>query len=131
MNVLCMLAVVGTASNKAELIYIWDQATPEGKAVIIFLILFSIMAWSVMTSKAIQMRRAKKLNQFFNTEYRTQKNVLEGIAPTNRRVTGTGITIERFVGDRMQETYTNWDSLGLMQQLGVFTMPGKTSAAGR
>jgi len=61
----------------------------------------------------------------------THKNTLEGIAPTGRRVSGTGITIQRFVGDKMQETYTNWDALGLMQQLGVFTMPGKTSAAGR
>lgn len=77
MNVLCMLAVVGTASNKAELVYIWEQATPEGKAVIIFLILFSIMAWSVMTSKAIQMRRAKKLNLFFAGEFKTQKSVLD------------------------------------------------------
>ncbi len=77
MNELCLLAVVGAASNKAELVYIWEQATPEGKAVIIFLILFSIMAWSVMTSKAIQMRRAKKLNQFFTNEFKTQKDVLD------------------------------------------------------
>ena len=77
MNVLCQLAVVGTASNKAELVYIWDQATPEAKAIIVFLILFSIMAWSVMTSKAVQLRRARKLNQFFGTEFKTQKAVLE------------------------------------------------------
>jgi len=77
MNVLCLLAVVGTASNKAELVYIWDQATPEAKAIIVFLILFSIMAWSVMTSKAVQMHRARKLNQFFGTEFKTQKAVLE------------------------------------------------------
>ena len=77
MNVLCQLAVVGTASNKAELVYIWDQATPEAKAIIIFLVLFSIMAWSVMTSKAVQLRRARKLNQFFGAEFKTQKAVLE------------------------------------------------------
>jgi len=70
MNALCLLAVVGTASNKAELIYIWEQATPEARVIIIFLILFSIMAWSVMTSKALQMRRAKKINRFFSTEFR-------------------------------------------------------------
>jgi biopolymer transport protein TolQ len=77
MNVPCLFAVVGTASNKAELIYIWEQATPEAKAIILFLILFSIMAWSVMTSKAIQMRRARKLNHFFGTEFKTQKAVLD------------------------------------------------------
>jgi len=76
MNASCF-AVVGTAPNKAELIYIWEQATPEGKAVIVILLLFSILAWSVMTSKAIQMRRAKKLNQFFTTEFKTQKTVLD------------------------------------------------------
>jgi len=76
MNSLCLFAAVGTARNKAELVYIWEQATPEGKAVIIFLVFFSIMAWFVMTSKAIQMRRAKKLNLYFNAEFRAQKNVL-------------------------------------------------------
>ena len=87
MNVPCFFAVVGTPSNKAELIYIWEQATPEGKAVIVILVLFSILAWSVMISKAIQMRRAKKLNQYFNTEYHTQKNVLDVF---DRRVQAEG-----------------------------------------
>jgi biopolymer transport protein TolQ len=76
MNALCF-AVVGTASNKAELLYIWEKATPEGKAVIVILVLFSILAWSVMIFKALQMRRAKKLNQFFTTEFKTQKTVLD------------------------------------------------------
>ncbi|MGD0743752.1 MAG: MotA/TolQ/ExbB proton channel family protein [Verrucomicrobiota bacterium] len=69
--------VVGAASNQAELIYVWKQATPEGKAVIACLFVFSIIAWSVMTSKAMQMRRARKLNQYFSTEFRAQKSVLE------------------------------------------------------
>ncbi|MCL4786982.1 MAG: MotA/TolQ/ExbB proton channel family protein [Verrucomicrobia bacterium] len=76
MNELCF-AVVGTASNKAELLYIWDQATPEAKAIIVILILFSILAWSVMTSKVVQLRRAKKLNQFFTAEFKTQSHVLD------------------------------------------------------
>ena len=77
MKELCLFGLVGTASNKAELIYIWEQATPEAKAIILFLALFSIMAWGVMTSKAIQMRRARKLNHFFGTEFKTQKAVLD------------------------------------------------------
>ena len=77
MNEFCLFAVVGTASSKAELIYIWEQATPEGKAVIVILLLFSILAWSVMTSKAVQTRRARKLNQFFTTEFKTQQHVLD------------------------------------------------------
>ncbi len=63
--------------KQAELIYVITNATPEGKAIIVCLVVFSIIAWSVMIQKAIQMRRAKRLNQFFNTEYRTQKNVLD------------------------------------------------------
>src|SRR5215510_12845793 len=73
--------------NKAELLYVWQQATPEAKAIIVCLILFSITAWSVMIFKALQMRRAKRLNTFFNSEYRTQKNVLDVF---DRRVQADG-----------------------------------------
>jgi biopolymer transport protein ExbB/TolQ len=38
---------------------------------------FSIFAWSVMASKAMQMRRAKRLNNLFENEFKTQKRVLE------------------------------------------------------
>ena len=69
--------VVGAASNQAELLYIWDKATPEAKAIIVCLLVFSIVAWSVMISKAIQMRRARKLNRYFNEEFRSQKTVLD------------------------------------------------------
>ena len=71
------LAVAGTSSNKPELIYIWEQATPEAKIIIVLLVLFSILAWTVMTSKAVQMRRAKKLNLYFGTEFKSQKHVLD------------------------------------------------------
>jgi biopolymer transport protein TolQ len=65
------------AKSQFELVYIWDQATPEAKVIIFFLIIFSVMAWFVMISKAIQMRQAKRLNQFFTTEFRSQKAVLD------------------------------------------------------
>jgi biopolymer transport protein TolQ len=77
MYTLCLMGVVGAASNQAELLYVWSQARPEAKAIIIFLVFFSIMAWSVMTFKALQMRRARKLNQFFTVEFKTQKSVLD------------------------------------------------------
>ncbi len=72
-----LLAAAAGRANEAELLYVIREATPEGKAVIVFLIVFSIIAWSVMIAKALQMRRAKRLNQYFNTEYKTQKNVLD------------------------------------------------------
>jgi steroid delta-isomerase-like uncharacterized protein len=60
----------------------------------------------------------------------THKNELEGIPPTGRHVTGPGITIFLFQGNRIRESYENWDALGLMQQLGVVTLPGKFRTAG-
>lgn len=72
-----LLATAGANANKAELLYVWEQATPEAKVIIVCLVIFSITAWTVMIFKALQMRRAKKLNHFFSAEYRTQKNVLE------------------------------------------------------
>jgi biopolymer transport protein ExbB/TolQ len=75
------------AANKGELPYVWDQATPEAKAIIVCLLLFSIIAWSVMIGKAVQMRRAKNLNRLFNAEFRSQKNVLDMF---DRRVQADG-----------------------------------------
>lgn len=60
-----------------DLPFVWNNATVEGKAIIVILILFSIFAWSVMASKAMQMRRAKRLNRYFDAEFRTQRTVLE------------------------------------------------------
>jgi biopolymer transport protein ExbB/TolQ len=69
--------LAAASANKPELLYVWEQATPEAKVIILCLVAFSITAWTVMIAKAVQMRRAKRLNQFFNTEFRTQKQVLE------------------------------------------------------
>ena len=87
MNAPVFLAAAAANANKPELVYVWEQATPEAKVIIVCLILFSIVAWSVMIAKAVQMRRAKKLNQLFNTEYRTQKHVLDVF---DRRVQADG-----------------------------------------
>lgn len=62
--------------SEFELVFVWNQARPEGKAIIALLVLFSIFAWSVMASKAMQMRQAKRLNEVFDRELRSQKNLL-------------------------------------------------------
>src|SRR2546421_12370005 len=77
MNAPVILAAATANANKAELLYVIEQATIEAKVIIAFLIVFSIIAWSVMIGKAVQMRRAKKLNHFFNNEFRTQKAVVD------------------------------------------------------
>jgi steroid delta-isomerase-like uncharacterized protein len=60
----------------------------------------------------------------------THTGPFEGIPPTGRHATGPGITIHHFNGDRIQESFSTWDALGLMQQLGVVTLPGKSARAG-
>jgi steroid delta-isomerase-like uncharacterized protein len=42
-----------------------------------------------------------------------------GIAPTGNRVTVTGIAIHRIASGQIVEEWQEWDTLGLMQQLGV------------
>jgi steroid delta-isomerase-like uncharacterized protein len=42
-----------------------------------------------------------------------------GMPATGKQGTVTGITIDRIIGGRIAESWTNWDALGLMQQLGI------------
>ena len=69
--------VVGAISGQSDLPYVWKQATIEAKAIIILLICFSVVAWSTITSKVLQMRRARRLNYYFNEEFRAQKAVMD------------------------------------------------------
>jgi steroid delta-isomerase-like uncharacterized protein len=49
----------------------------------------------------------------------THRGELMGMAATGKQATVTGITLDRIVDGRFVESWTNWDTLGLMQQLGV------------
>jgi biopolymer transport protein ExbB/TolQ len=64
------------ASSQLDLFYVWQRASIEGKAIIIILIFFSIFAWSIMATKAVEMRKARRLNRYFDREFRSQKTVL-------------------------------------------------------
>jgi biopolymer transport protein ExbB/TolQ len=75
MNFPAMLMAVGGAAPESELLYVWEQSSGHAKIIIIILVIFSIFAWSVMAAKALQMRRAKRMNGFFDTEFRSQKQV--------------------------------------------------------
>ena len=55
----------------------------------------------------------------------TQKGELMGIPPTERRVTVTGINITRLDGGKIVEGWTNFDALGMLQQLDVIRAPGQ------
>jgi predicted ester cyclase len=53
----------------------------------------------------------------------TQRGALGTIAPTGKKASVEGITIDRIRGGKIVETWSNWDTMGLMQQLGVAPSP--------
>jgi steroid delta-isomerase-like uncharacterized protein len=55
----------------------------------------------------------------------THQGELMGIAPTGKQVTVTGMNIERIVGGKLVEGWSNYDTLGMLQQLGVIPAPGQ------
>jgi steroid delta-isomerase-like uncharacterized protein len=57
----------------------------------------------------------------------THRGVFQGIPPTGRQVTLTGISIWRFEGGKIVESWHELDTLGLMRQLGVIPMPEQAS----
>ena len=61
----------------------------------------------------------------------THKGELNGIAPTGKQISITGISIARFAAGKIVEGWVNWDALGLMQQLGVVAEAGKAKVAVR
>jgi predicted ester cyclase len=55
----------------------------------------------------------------------THVEVLAGITPTGKRVTVSGIWLHRVDGGQIVESWNTWDSLGLLQQLGVVPALGQ------
>jgi steroid delta-isomerase-like uncharacterized protein len=49
----------------------------------------------------------------------THQGELMGIPPTGKEVTVAGITVSRVKNGKVIEEWSNWDTLGLLQQLGV------------
>jgi len=49
----------------------------------------------------------------------THQGAFRGIAPTGKRITISGIEIDRIAGGKFVETWLISDALGMMQQLGV------------
>jgi steroid delta-isomerase-like uncharacterized protein len=49
----------------------------------------------------------------------TQKGELQGIPASNKQVTVTGISIDKIEGGKIVESWNNWDTLGMLQQLGA------------
>jgi predicted ester cyclase len=51
-----------------------------------------------------------------------------GIAPTGRRVSIAGMTIDRLADGKIAESWDNYDAMGMMQQLGVIPSPEQAQA---
>jgi steroid delta-isomerase-like uncharacterized protein len=49
----------------------------------------------------------------------THQGELMGIAPTRKQVTVAGLSYSTFKNGKMVESYANWDTLGLLQQIGA------------
>jgi steroid delta-isomerase-like uncharacterized protein len=49
----------------------------------------------------------------------THQGELMGVAPTGNQVTLTGIDISRISEGKIVETWTNYDALGMLQQIGA------------
>lgn len=52
----------------------------------------------------------------------TNKGRLMGIEPTHRKLSWTGIIIDRIEKGKIVETWVNWDLYGMLEQLGVASM---------
>jgi steroid delta-isomerase-like uncharacterized protein len=55
----------------------------------------------------------------------THKGELRGIPPTGKKVTMWAISLYRIVEGKIVEAWERYDTLGLMQQLGVIPKPGQ------
>lgn len=55
----------------------------------------------------------------------THTGELNGIAPTGKEVTVSGLTISRVEGDQIVEEWINWDTLGMLVQLGAVPAPAR------
>ncbi len=60
----------------------------------------------------------------------THQGALMGIAPTGARCAAEGISLARFRGGKIAESWVQWDALGLMRQLGVAPSAQAGASAG-
>jgi predicted ester cyclase len=58
----------------------------------------------------------------------THQKELMGLEPMGARCTVEGIAVDRFQGGKIVETWSQWDALGLMRQLGVAPTVGAAAA---
>lgn len=55
----------------------------------------------------------------------THRGLLMGMPPSGKRVSITGITITRYASGKAAEGWGNYDTLGMLQQIGALPVPGQ------
>lgn len=53
----------------------------------------------------------------------THNGEIMGVAPTGKEVTVSGITLSKLQGGQVIEEWVNWDTLGMLAQLGAIPIP--------
>ncbi len=87
------------AADRPTLRFVWEEASSVGIGIIVLLVLLSMCAWAVMTYKALQMRRARRFNEYFENEFRVQPGVL---AMFDRRIQAEGCPFFNVYSDGCQ-----------------------------
>ena len=59
----------------------------------------------------------------------THQGEMMGAAPTGNQVTFTGTQTDYIWGGKMVESWSNWDTLGMLQQIGAVPAPGRQSGS--
>ena len=59
----------------------------------------------------------------------THEGDFMGVPATNKKVSVGGMTIHQIAGGKIMDSHTNWDALGMMQQLGAVPAMGKARDA--
>ncbi len=59
----------------------------------------------------------------------THKGEYMGIPATNKKVSVDGMTIHHLSNGKIMDSYSIWDALGLMEQLGAVSTPGGPKSA--
>ncbi len=59
----------------------------------------------------------------------THQGEMMGAAPTGNQVTFTGTQTDYISGGKLVESWSNWDTLGMLQQIGAVPAPGRQSGS--
>lgn len=54
----------------------------------------------------------------------THRGAYRGVAPTGRKLSWSGVIIDRVRDGRIVESWGSWDLLGMLQQIGAVTLKG-------